>query len=67
LEQREALILASVGSYEEAAEILKCPLGTLKSRVARARASMKALMLDDSDTHAQQRLPRPRAEGAPAV
>jgi RNA polymerase sigma-70 factor (ECF subfamily) len=48
--QREALILVSVGSYsyEEAAVILKCPLGTLKSRVARARETMKDMLLPES-------------------
>jgi RNA polymerase sigma-70 factor, ECF subfamily len=38
-DQREALILvgASGLSYEEAAEICKCAVGTIKSRVSRAR------------------------------
>jgi len=38
-DQREALILvgASGFSYEEAAEICSCPVGTIKSRVNRAR------------------------------
>ena len=41
-EQREALILVGAGgfSYEESAAICKCPVGTIKSRVARARASL---------------------------
>src|SRR5579872_1869458 len=50
-EQREALILVGAGgfSYEDAARICKCAVGTVKSRVARAR---KALMeiLDGDDT-----------------
>ena len=50
-EQREALILVGAGgfSYEDAAAICKCAVGTVKSRVARAR---KALMeiLDGGDT-----------------
>ena len=50
-EQREALILVGAGgfSYEDAAAICKCAVGTVKSRVARAR---KALMeiLDGDDT-----------------
>ena len=50
-EQREALILVGAGgfSYEDAAGICKCAIGTVKSRVARAR---KALMeiLDGDDT-----------------
>ncbi len=42
--QREALILvgASGFSYEEAAEIAHCPIGTMKSRVSRARAELEA-------------------------
>ena len=50
-EQSEALILVGAGgfSYEDAAAICKCAVGTVKSRVARAR---KALMeiLDGDDT-----------------
>jgi DNA-directed RNA polymerase specialized sigma24 family protein len=39
-EQREALILVGAGgfAYEEAAEICGCAVGTVKSRVSRARA-----------------------------
>jgi len=46
-ERREAVLLvgASGFSYEEAAEIACCPIGTMKSRVARARADL-ARMLD---------------------
>ena len=46
-ERREAVLLvgASGFSYEEAAEIAGCPIGTMKSRVARARADL-AQMLD---------------------
>jgi len=42
--QREALVLvgASGFSYEEAAEITGCPVGTMKSRVSRARAELEA-------------------------
>ena len=41
-EQREALILVGVGgfSYEETAEIIGCVVGTVKSRVARARGAL---------------------------
>jgi RNA polymerase sigma-70 factor (ECF subfamily) len=41
--QREALVLvgASGFSYEEAAEIAHCPVGTMKSRVSRARAELE--------------------------
>lgn len=41
-EQREALILVGAGgfSYEEAAGICRCAVGTIKSRVARARVAL---------------------------
>src|SRR5262249_3161289 len=45
-DQREALILvgASGFSYEETAEICGCAVGTIKSRVNRARARLAELM-----------------------
>jgi RNA polymerase sigma-70 factor, ECF subfamily len=45
-EQREALILvAGAGlSYEEAAEIVGCPVGTVKSRVNRGRLKLAELL-----------------------
>jgi RNA polymerase sigma-70 factor (ECF subfamily) len=45
-EQREAIILvgASGFSYEEAAEICGCALGTIKSRVNRARQRLQELL-----------------------
>ena len=44
--QREALILVGAGgfAYEEAAEICKVAVGTIKSRVARGRVALEALM-----------------------
>ncbi|WP_432265079.1 sigma-70 family RNA polymerase sigma factor [Croceicoccus esteveae] len=47
-ERREALLLVGAGgfSYEEAAEICDCAVGTIKSRVGRARAALN-VMLDD--------------------
>jgi RNA polymerase sigma-70 factor (ECF subfamily) len=43
-EQREALILVGAGgfSYEDAAAICNCAIGTVKSRVARARKALSA-------------------------
>jgi RNA polymerase sigma-70 factor (ECF subfamily) len=48
-EQREALILVGAGgfSYEDAAEICNCAVGTVKSRVARARKALIAILDGD--------------------
>lgn len=45
-EQREALILVGAGgfAYEEAAEICNCAVGTVKSRVSRARRALQAIL-----------------------
>ncbi len=49
-DQREALVLvgASGFSYEEAATICECAVGTIKSRVNRARTRLSELMQIDS-------------------
>ena len=49
-DQREALILvgASGFSYEEAAEICGCAVGTIKSRVNRARTRLSGLLSIDT-------------------
>jgi RNA polymerase sigma-70 factor, ECF subfamily len=58
-EQREALILVGAGgfSYEDAAAICHCAVGTVKSRVARARKTLVAI-LEGED-------PLPPAQHAP--
>jgi RNA polymerase sigma-70 factor (ECF subfamily) len=45
-DQREAIILigASGFSYEEAADICKCAVGTMKSRVSRARTKLQEIL-----------------------
>jgi RNA polymerase sigma-70 factor (ECF subfamily) len=49
-DQSEALLLvgASGFSYEEAAEICECAVGTIKSRVNRARTRLAELLAIDS-------------------
>jgi RNA polymerase sigma-70 factor (ECF subfamily) len=44
--QREALILVGAGGmqYEEVAAIMGCPVGTVKSRVRRARDELQAIL-----------------------
>jgi RNA polymerase sigma-70 factor (ECF subfamily) len=46
--QREALILVGAGgmSYEEVAAIMGCPVGTVKSRVRRARDELQAILFE---------------------
>jgi len=46
--QREALILVGAGglAYEEVAQIMGCPVGTVKSRVRRARDELQSLLFD---------------------
>jgi len=51
-DQREALILVGAAgfSYEEAAEISRCAIGTIKSRVNRARNRLaETLQLDETN------------------
>lgn len=66
--QREAVILVGAGgfSYEEAAEICDCKVGTVKSRVSRARASLE-VMVDKGDfgkADSGERRPASEAFGA---
>jgi len=56
-EQREALILVGAGgfSYEEAARICNCAVGTVKSRVARARKALIDILDGDDKLAAEPR------------
>ncbi len=49
-ERREALLLVGAGgfSYEEAADICGCAVGTIKSRVGRARAALTSMLAEGS-------------------
>ena len=62
-QQREALILVGAGgfAYEEAAEIIGCAVGTVKSRVARGRAFLRDYV-DQRQRHVGQ--VRPTSEEA---
>jgi len=78
-ERREAVMLVGAGgfTYEEAAEIADCAVGTMKSRVARARAELNRLLDTDQDpqtiakrnatlrSRAQRGTPEPPTRTAP--
>jgi RNA polymerase sigma-70 factor (ECF subfamily) len=59
-DQREALILvgASGFSYEEAAEICRCAVGTVKSRVNRARVRLAELLAPEPAANDAAAMPR---------
>ncbi|WP_405527648.1 sigma-70 family RNA polymerase sigma factor [Streptomyces avidinii] len=63
-ERREALILTQLLglSYAEAATAVDCPIGTVRSRVARARTSLIALLTDTRPTDPAPEPPAPRAD-----
>ena len=54
--QREALILGGAGGmrYEEVAEIMGCPVGTVKSRVRRARDELQAILFEGRGAEAER-------------
>ena len=56
-DQREALLLVGACgfSYEEAAAICETPVGTIKSRVNRARTHLSKLIQLDADGHIRER------------
>jgi RNA polymerase sigma-70 factor (ECF subfamily) len=54
-ERRDALVLTAVAglSYAEAAQVCDCPVGTIRSRVARARADLLDLLDPGRDRTAE--------------
>lgn len=52
-DRRAAFVLTQVLGlrYEEAAEVLGCPIGTIRSRVARARVDLVAMIDDAGGAH----------------
>jgi RNA polymerase sigma-70 factor, ECF subfamily len=59
IDQREAVILVcgSGFSYDQVAAICRCPVGTVKSRVSRARAALARALLTQTAAPGQCRLP----------
>ncbi len=64
--QREALVLVVSGgfSYEEAAEIAGCAVGTIKSRVSRARLDLQRAMYGVESPSKSPKRERNRASGS---
>lgn len=64
--QREALILVGAGgfAYEEAAEICNVAVGTIKSRVARGRVALDALLTEGNLPSRREGLPNPGGKSA---
>ncbi|MEU7551941.1 sigma-70 family RNA polymerase sigma factor [Streptomyces sp. NPDC044571] len=72
-ERRDAFVLTQLLGlpYAEAAEAIGCPVGTVRSRVARARTSLVALLTDtEASAHGDHPAPPQRrcteSEGGPA-
>ncbi|MEV8100071.1 sigma-70 family RNA polymerase sigma factor [Kitasatospora sp. NPDC085879] len=66
-DRRDAFVLTTVVGlpYEEAAEVTGCPIGTVRSRVSRARTALVAL-LADAERRGAVPVGRPAPHRAPA-
>ena len=55
VEQREPLLLVTLEqlSYAECAEVLRIPIGTVMSRISRARAALRDLLDGRAPQHAR--------------
>jgi len=55
-ELREAIILREIDglSYEEIAKVMECPLGTVRSRIFRARESIAARLRPQLDPNSER-------------
>ena len=64
-DRRDVFVLTQlVGlSYEEAAEVCNCPIGTVRSRVARARIELQQLLSESTNPTDAGTLPPPRTTG----
>src|SRR6516162_2358084 len=60
--QREVVLLIGLEgmSYDEAAKILRLPIGTVRSRLGRAREALRLLMGIDEETESVDRVERRR-------
>ncbi|MEI9972454.1 MAG: sigma-70 family RNA polymerase sigma factor [Ignavibacteriota bacterium] len=58
---REIVVLREYDelSYEEISGVLNCPLGTVMSRLRRARAKLRQLLVDESEAAPRYRNPAP--------
>lgn len=64
-DRKAAFVLTQVlgQHYDEAAEVLGCPIGTVRSRVSRARRDLVAMMDETDDAHEDDQPARRRAGG----